>query len=407
MKKVLLLIVIFVCTVSAQTGSGAVNFLITKDSVGPIKLGMTVGEAQKALPSGWKLGPTPGDEGYTFIGVFEGKKLLLEVGVYEDSNASATLPPLDPDQEVRGVTIVDPRFKTADGVGVGMPIAEVEKRFGKLKEMFDYPHVGEFGSFTHNPRWINFTFKPKGEDGRAGIYKPVECGDPSYPPSCRKATEYTTGSYIGSMSIIIPEPPRITTSIEGLPSDLSVVITGPNDCGDQPGMTEYGVWTTIDGVTYPQFFKFEGLLPCLDPDENPVERKEKYKDQYNFYYGDFNFDGATDIALRDGMGGGYGAPTYQVYLLDPAKHKYFNSPELTKLAQYQGMFEVKPDEKMIYVSSKSGCCFHQVEGYKVVADKPVKVYDKTIEAARADSDSDDPTITIKRLIDGKWKKVSN
>lgn len=406
MMKVLFLLLAGVMSVSAQTASG--NFLVTKDAAGAVKIGMTIGEATEAMPKDWRLGPGPGSEGLVSIGVFEGETLLMEIGFYEDSSDGGELPPINLRQKIERIGIFDPRFRTADGIHVGSKLADVEKSLGKLKEMFNYPHIGEFGTFAGQPRWLSFTFKSANEEEEAGIYEDVpDCAEDAYPPSCRKATKYTSGAVVNTMAVVIPEPGQMTISVKGLPKQFKVEIYGPKECVDEEGVTEYGVWTTIGDTTYPQFFEFEGVLPCLEADEGRVEREEEYEEQFNVFFGDYNFDGKTDLALRDGMSGGYGAATYQIYLFESGTNKFVNSKELTELAQYQGMFEEKPDEKMIYVSSKSGCCFHQVEGYKVANDKPVKVYEKTIDATGLENENDEPKVTIKRLVDGKWKVVDN
>ncbi len=56
---------------------------------------------------------------------------------------------------------------------------------------------------------------------------------------------------------------------------------------------------------------------------------------------------------------------------------------------------------MIYVHSKSGCCFHQTDGYKVVNNKPFKVYEHTIDGT-VPNGGDDPKIMTKKLVNEKW-----
>jgi len=115
----------------------------------------------------------------------------------------------------------------------------------------------------------------------------------------------------------------------------------------------------------------------------------------------------TDLALRDGMNGGYGFPSYQVYLFSKADSKFVLSPSFTKLGQYQAMFDLDPKNKMVYNSTKSGCCFFQTDGYKVVNNNLVKVYEKTTDHTAKGATEDNPKIITKKLIDGKWKTVPN
>ena len=47
-----------------------------------------------------------------------------------------------------------------------------------------------------------------------------------------------------------------------------------------------------------------------------------YDDQSVVNFGDFNFDGVEDVALNDGKDGGYGMPSYLIYLYSPRLRSY-------------------------------------------------------------------------------------
>ena len=370
---------------------------------------MTLGEAQEALPKNWKLGPTPGGEGSTLVGVFEGKKLLLEIGSYEERTANDKLPPIDLTQKINFIGIVDSRFKTEKGVHVGMLIADAEKQYGKLKSMFNYPHGGEMGEFSDQPKLMNFNFMPKkGSDYTAGIYKPIkDCPNPDHPPSCSNATEYNTGAYISAIGIKTRPPAQTFINIKDSSKRLKFQISGDmeGDCNEDAPRTSYNVWTTVGSITHYQSFEFKGVLPCPEKGGEYEQKEIAYEEQFHVAYGDYNFDGVEDIALRDGMDGGYGSATYQVYLFNEETNKYVNNNSMTALAQYQGMFQVMKKEKMLQNLAKSGCCFFTDERYKVVNNNAVKVYEKITDYTAPGATEDKPKITIKRLIDGKWKVV--
>lgn len=130
-----------------------------------------------------------------------------------------------------------------------------------------------------------------------------------------------------------------------------------------------------------------------------------YDEQSVLHFEDFNFDGQKDLALNDGNFGGYGGPSYQVYLFSKSKNKFVHSKSFTNLSQGAGlgMFEVNSKQKMLYVDSKSGCCWHQKEGYKVIKNLPVKVYEQTRDASFNEANPDKVKVTTKRLIKGKWQ----
>ncbi|MCB1025447.1 MAG: hypothetical protein KDB79_13710 [Acidobacteria bacterium] len=158
-----ILLILFSSLFAAGQGKQSnTNNLITATSVGKVKLGMTIGEARKVLPKGMKLGPADGYEGSTLIGVYEGEKLLFTLGTYDEEGEEG-LPPIDEDQRIGVMLIFDSRLRTAAGVHVGMPIAEAEKKYGKLKEIANDPHSGEWGKFTKQPESMEFSFKTKSD----------------------------------------------------------------------------------------------------------------------------------------------------------------------------------------------------------------------------------------------------
>jgi hypothetical protein len=193
------------------------KYLVTKDSVGYFKIGMTVGEAEKVL-NGMEFRPVPMEEGEGMaIGVFEGDKEQFVIGswgspefekdsdgnpIYMDSNGKRLepkLPPFDKNQIITFIGIADPRYKTAEGVHIGMTIADAEKKYGKavLTKSTD-AHVGEVGEFTNAPKYLGFAFKASVYD-TVGVYGEVpNCGE-DFEPECRKTNKYNPGSYISAM----------------------------------------------------------------------------------------------------------------------------------------------------------------------------------------------------------------
>lgn len=128
----------------------------------------------------------------------------------------------------------------------------------------------------------------------------------------------------------------------------------------------------------------------------------RYDEQSAINFDDFNFDGAEDIAVCDGNNGGYGMPSYQIYLFSKQENKFVRNPSFTQLGQgYLGMFEVNKKKKMLYTFSKSGCCWHQAEGFSVVGNRPKKVFEETEDATIADEKK--VKITTRKLVGGRWR----
>lgn len=97
-----------------------------------------------------------------------------------------------------------------------------------------------------------------------------------------------------------------------------------------------------------------------------------YDEQNILIYDDFNFDGINDIAVRIGYYSCYGGPAYNVYLAN--KNTFVYDENFTDLAQnYCGFFNTNSEKKQISTMTKSGCCWHQYNTYKVENNKPVLI----------------------------------
>lgn len=96
-----------------------------------------------------------------------------------------------------------------------------------------------------------------------------------------------------------------------------------------------------------------------------------YGEQSVLIYQDVNFDGRNDLALMAGHYSCYGGPAFNIYL-SQADHTFKESSEFTRLAsEYCGLFDVDETNKTLHTMTKSGCCWHQFETYRVQDDKPV------------------------------------
>ena len=152
-----------------------------------------------------------------------------------------------------------------------------------------------------------------------------------------------------------------------------------------------------------QVFRLPETSFMLNDDGSaPVNETLLYDKQSAFNFGDFNFDGVDDIALCDGRNSGYGGPSYQVYLFSPRSGKFVHNAGLTELGQENlGMFEVDKKRKIISTFTKSGCCWHKSEEYKMVNNRPVKVFEEIEDASLPAGDK--VKITTRRFVKGRWK----
>ncbi len=120
-------------------------------------------------------------------------------------------------------------------------------------------------------------------------------------------------------------------------------------------------------------------------------------------FDDFNFDGIEDLAIRNGNDGAYNGPSYDVFLFSKTKNRFVENAALTELASNNlGMFTVDNKNKTIETFTKSGCCWHQTTRYKVVNNRPKKVYVYTEDAI---GDGENMKLITETLLpSGKWKK---
>jgi hypothetical protein len=131
-----------------------------------------------------------------------------------------------------------------------------------------------------------------------------------------------------------------------------------------------------------------------------------YAEEYTFVFQDFDFDGEEDLAVCNGRDGGYGGPSYNVYLFDRRSKRFVENQRLSELtdAPYLGLFFPDPKRKRLTVHSKSGCCYHETEVYRMVRGRPVLV-EKVTEEARGEGEGDDDlivTTTTKRRVGRRW-----
>jgi hypothetical protein len=126
-----------------------------------------------------------------------------------------------------------------------------------------------------------------------------------------------------------------------------------------------------------------------------------YDEQSVINVDDFNFDGMEDVAICTGTNGSYGMPSYNIYLSSRSAGKFVYNASLSKLGSHLGMFTVDKNSKTLETFDKSGCCWHITERYKVVNERPVKIFEEVEDAT--DPNGKKVKVTTKRLEAGKWK----
>nr|WP_199157518.1 hypothetical protein [Pedobacter sp. ASV2] len=137
-----------------------------------------------------------------------------------------------------------------------------------------------------------------------------------------------------------------------------------------------------------------------DPKDGLVELG-KY--QSPLIFGDFNFDGNEDVAIRNGSNSAYNDPSYDVYTFNSSKGKFVISKELTDLASTNsGMFKIDRKNKQISVYKKDGCCYNKTTNYRIDSKKGLTEASSVIEDSTI---GDYVTVITQKYVDGKIKKT--
>lgn len=176
-------------TVSKPAGEEAsdpnANYLITKNSAGDVRIGMTISEARKAMRNAVFSRSSDG-EGLALVAI--GKKDDAYMTVYaaeEDYDL-----PIDENAKIEFIEVWDSRFKTKEGVHPQMKLSDAEKIYGKItRVMMSEIESREYAYFANHPPGVSFRLTAN--EGDAGVYA----------EGMRETTKYATGASVFSISI--------------------------------------------------------------------------------------------------------------------------------------------------------------------------------------------------------------
>lgn len=176
------------------------------------------------------------------------------------------------------------------------------------------------------------------------------------------------------------------------------------DCnnGHCEGKSTIMLYDKISGEEIQTFSSIDLNFSLTDKQDARIGWIDLGKYQSPLIFGDFNFDGVEDLAIRNGNNGAYASPSYDVYL-SSKNRKFVLDKNFTKLASENlGMFNIDRKKKQISVEEKSGCCYHKTTSYTVDAKKGLTEVASVIEDS---SIGDDVTVITQKLIGGKMQKT--
>ncbi len=105
---------------------------ISETGIGPIRLGMTLRQAKAAMPAADFQRTSDGD-GAVLVSVVLGKDNVMVIAANEPDADK----PIDWSKKIDFLETFNPSCKTRDGIFVGMPVLEAEKKLGKTKEILE------------------------------------------------------------------------------------------------------------------------------------------------------------------------------------------------------------------------------------------------------------------------------
>ena len=127
--KQITLVVGFIVLV-ATFAFGQQNYRITSNSAGGIQLGMTLGQARRALP-GCSFRRTEDGAGIALVDVrCHNREIMSLYAGEEDLDAKVNWR-----RRIEIIEVWDKRFKTKDGVHPGMLLPDTERILGKVREI--------------------------------------------------------------------------------------------------------------------------------------------------------------------------------------------------------------------------------------------------------------------------------
>lgn len=138
---------------------------ISTNSIGVAKLGMTIGELKQKLGDQFELGESkPFMVDLNAIAVSHNGEVQYHILHWSTEPVNDTTP-------IKFLVTENPQFRTAEGVGPGISVAQAQSAYGKAKLGYNQEvESREFIQFTKSPA-KNMQFRSNGNVGEfAGIY---------------------------------------------------------------------------------------------------------------------------------------------------------------------------------------------------------------------------------------------
>ena len=124
--------------------------LITTNSIGPIKLGMTVAEVRKAIRP-MQLIRTGDGEVDTLLAVVKGKETVMVLAASPDDHPEK----INEKAKIFNISVYSPHYQNAEKVHPGMLLSTLEKKYGKVTITLSEIESRESASFQNSGLEVN------------------------------------------------------------------------------------------------------------------------------------------------------------------------------------------------------------------------------------------------------------
>jgi hypothetical protein len=125
----------------------AARLIVPQSGIGPVRLGITLDEARRALPNA-RFARTSDGDGAALVEVSIAQDQMVVVGADEDDPKS----PIDWTKKIGWIETRSAAFRTSEGVHAGMVVTDVEVLFGPVTEIVRSEiESREFISFARQP----------------------------------------------------------------------------------------------------------------------------------------------------------------------------------------------------------------------------------------------------------------
>jgi hypothetical protein len=145
----------------SNTASSAGNFLITDKGMAGLTLGMSLEQARRTLRGVLFERTSDGDGAALVTVTLPGGHHVVVFANEENPDTS-----IDWTRRILSIETFEPAFATADGIRVGMPIADVTSRLGAVREIVRSEiESREYITFQRQPAGLRFRLDYSGEFG--------------------------------------------------------------------------------------------------------------------------------------------------------------------------------------------------------------------------------------------------